>query len=277
MRERPESITLRRAMTQPWLTSELSAPHVVLDGVHVQFGDRMVFRDLSLGFPRGAISVLLGGSGSGKSTLLRLVAGLVRPTEGSVRIAGQDITRLSERELYPVRRRIGMLFQGGALLDSFDVFENVALPLREHSHLSEAEIATEVHKRLAAVGLSDVDSLLPSQLSGGMLRRVALARAIITDPEVLLCDEPFSGLDPLNVRRIERLLMTLNQRLGLTLIVASHHIASALRMGLQIVFFAPGGNAVVGSPAELRAGRDPRVTEFLNAELNEEIPTGVAS
>ena len=145
----------------------------------------------------------MGGSGAGKSTLLRLVAGLLRPNAGEIFVAEEDITRLSERELYRVRDRIGMLFQGGALLDSMSVFENVALPLREHTQLSEADIGAEVERRLQAVGLPDTGHLLPGKLSGGMNRRAALARAIVTDPEIVLCDEPFSGLDPVNVRRIE--------------------------------------------------------------------------
>jgi phospholipid/cholesterol/gamma-HCH transport system ATP-binding protein len=146
------------------------------------------------------------------------------------------------------------------------IYENVALPLREHSRLSEPEVAAEVTRRLEAVGLPDTGPLLPRQLSGGMLRRAALARAIVTDPEILLCDEPFSGLDPLNVRRIEKLLVELNERLGLTMIVTSHHLPSSLRMADQLVFLIDG-SAVTGSPEALLASDDPRVREFLEAEL----------
>ena len=186
-----------------------------------------MFRDLSCRVPRAQISVLLGGSGSGKSTFLRLVAGLQRPDRGVITIGGEQTQALDERALGRMRRQIGMLFQNGALLDSISVYDNVALPLREHTRSSEPEIAEAVHRRLSAVGLEDVDDLLPRELSGGMLRRVALARAIIMDPEILLCDEPFSGLDPPNVARIEALLTRLNRDLGLTLIVSSHHMASA--------------------------------------------------
>jgi phospholipid/cholesterol/gamma-HCH transport system ATP-binding protein len=238
---------------------------IQLEGVHLAFGDRAVYRGVDCRFPRGQISVLMGGSGAGKSTLLKLMAGLVRPDRGRVVVAGEDITRLAEHELFRVRDRIGMLFQGGALLDAMSVFDNVALPLREHSKLSEGDIAAEVERRLVAVGLPDTGSLMPRELSGGMLRRAALARAIVTDPEIVLCDEPFSGLDPLNVRRIEALLVELNQRLGLTLIVTSHHLPSALRMAHQLVFLIDG-QAVCGPPHALLASDDARVREFLEAE-----------
>ena len=238
---------------------------VRLEDVQLTLGGRSVFRRLTCGFPRGRISVLMGGSGAGKSTLLRLVAGLLRPDTGSIQVAGEEITKLSERQLYRVRDRIGMLFQGGALLDSMTVFDNVALPLREHTELSERDVAAEVTRRLAAVGLADTGKLMPRQLSGGMMRRAALARAIVMDPEILLCDEPFSGLDPLNVRRIETLLQELNARLGLTLLVTSHHLPSSLRMADQLVFLIDGG-AVPGAPQDLLRSRDERIREFLEAE-----------
>ena len=166
---------------EPWV----SVSHVILSNVRMAFGARKVFDSLSCGFPSGRISVILGGSGSGKSTILRLIGGLIRPQSGKIVVDGEDITTLSERGLYQVRRKLGMMFQGGALLDSYTVFENLALPLRErrnHPPLSEDAITTEVHHTLQAVGVHDVDALLPGQLSGGMLRRVALARAILRRP-----------------------------------------------------------------------------------------------
>jgi phospholipid/cholesterol/gamma-HCH transport system ATP-binding protein len=241
---------------------------VVLDGVDLTLRGRRVFRGLSCGFPRGRISVVLGGSGAGKSTMLRMIGGLLRPGAGSVRVAGKDVARMSERELFRIRDCIGMLFQGGALLDSMTVFENVALPLREHTKLSEGDIAQEVQRRLAAVGLDDAGPLLPGELSGGMARRAALARAIVTDPDILLCDEPFSGLDPVNVRRIEALLLELNRRLGLTMIVTSHHLASSLRMADRLVFMADG-RAISGTPDQLLRSDDPRLVEFLSAERDD--------
>jgi len=241
---------------------------VALDGVYLKRGDRQVLRGLSCGFPRGRISIVLGGSGCGKSTLMRLVGGLTRPDRGIVRVAGEDITRMSNRALFRIRERIGMLFQGGALLDSMTVFDNVALPLREHSKLSETEIRAAVSSRLDSVGLEQVEGLYPRELSGGMNRRVALARAIVTDPEIVMVDEPFSGLDPVNVRRIEALLVELNRRLGITLVVTSHHLASSLRMADRIVFMVDG-RAISGTPETLLASDDRRIVEFLEAEKDQ--------
>jgi phospholipid/cholesterol/gamma-HCH transport system ATP-binding protein len=235
------------------------------DGVHLDRGHRRVFDGLSCGFLPAQITVVLGGSGAGKTTLLRLIGGLSRPDSGSVYVADEDVTRLSERQLFRTRARIGMLFQGGALLDSMTIYENVALPLREHTKLSEPEIEAAVASRLEAVGLPDTGNLLPRELSGGMSRRAALARAIVTDPEIVLCDEPFSGLDPINVRRIESLLVDLNRRLGLTMIITSHHLASALRMADRIVFLV-GGRSISGTPDELLRSSDERVVEFLRAD-----------
>jgi phospholipid/cholesterol/gamma-HCH transport system ATP-binding protein len=254
---------------------ESGAP-VQLDHVTMAFGDRPVFRDVSCDFPAGRIAVLLGGSGSGKSTVLRLIGGLIRPRSGRVLVDGKDVARLGERELFRVRRNIGMLFQGGALLDSMTVFDNLALPLREHDRLDEARVADAVHDRLEAVGLHDVDGLLPSQLSGGMVKRVALARAIIRNPAVLLCDEPFSGLDPISTRRIETLLTELNRSRGMTTLVVSHDIDSTMRMAAQVLMLLPGGH-VSGTPDELRVSADPRVRAFLSHELQEGLDLPEAS
>jgi phospholipid/cholesterol/gamma-HCH transport system ATP-binding protein len=240
---------------------------VLLEDVHLSLGERSVFRGLDCRFPRGKISVILGGSGVGKSTLLRAIGGLVRPQRGHVWVAGEDVTRLPERELYRVRERIGMLFQYGALLDSMTVFDNVALPLREHTRLSEHDIREEVRRRLEGVGLVDTERLLPRELSGGMRRRAALARAIVSDPEIVLCDEPFSGLDPVNVRRIEKLFVSLNRHLGISLLVTSHHIPSTLRIADQIVFLVDG-EAVCGPAEALRQSADRRVARFFAAELD---------
>jgi len=244
-----------------------AAAHVELRSVRLSFGTRPVFRELSCVIPRGRITVLMGGSGSGKSTVLRMIAGLQRPDAGTIVVAGVEVQTLNERGLVAVRRHLGMLFQNGALLDSMTVFENVALPLREHTDLRESAIREAVVSRLADVGLPDVADLLPRQLSGGMLRRAALARAIIEDPEILLCDEPFSGLDPPNVERIEALLVRLNRERGLTVIVTSHHMASSLRMGDQIVLLRDGG-AVCGRPQELARSSDDRISEFLGADAD---------
>jgi len=243
------------------------AASVEFRDVAMAFGNRRVLQGLSCEFPAGGISVILGGSGSGKSTLLKLIGGLVRPQAGSIRVAGEEITGLSERRLQGVRAKLGMMFQGGALLDSMTVFDNLALPLREHGRgLGEAAIATAVHECLEAVGVRNADALLPGQLSGGMTKRVALARAILSRPRILLCDEPFSGLDPISSRRIEALLVEINRRTGMTMIVVSHHIASTMRMASRILILLPDG-AVAGTPDELRRAGDPRVVSFLDETL----------
>jgi phospholipid/cholesterol/gamma-HCH transport system ATP-binding protein len=240
---------------------------VVLRDVRIGFGERSVFGyPLSCAFPRERISVILGGSGLGKSTLLRAIAGLVQPTEGTVEVAGRDITSLSERQLYSVREKIGMLFQGGALLDSLPVFDNVAFPLREHRNLPEGEVAAAVRARLQDVGLEGVEDLLPTQLSGGMLRRAALARAIMMEPEILLCDEPLSGLDPVSARRIEALLSDLNRRRRMTVLIVSHHIRSTLRVAAHVLLLLPG-RSVAGTPHELASSSDPEVAEFFGEAL----------
>lgn len=237
--------------------------HITLDAVRMAFGERRVFDALACGFPRRRISVILGGSGSGKSTMLRLIGGLVRPQAGRIIVDGDEVTQRSERRLYTVRSKLGMMFQNGALLDSLTVFDNLAFPLREHTRSSEAEIAAAVHSRLTAVGLADVDALLPRQLSGGMMKRVALARATMMDPVILLCDEPFSGLDPISSKRIEALLIGLNRDLGITVIVVSHDISSTMRMADWVVILLQG-RAVEGTPADIRSSRDPAVANFLN-------------
>ncbi|HWE01994.1 MAG TPA: ATP-binding cassette domain-containing protein [Tepidisphaeraceae bacterium] len=257
-------------MQQPALGDLAEKPAgdvVVLDRVHMVYRDRPVFTSLSCGFVRGRISVILGGSGSGKTTILRLIGGLVRPESGAVLVDGQDISRLSALELKLMRRKLGMTFQGGSLLDSYSVFDNVALPLREQPGYGERQIADEVHAILKAVDVADADNLLPGELSGGMLRRVALARAIIRKPAVLLCDEPFSGLDPISIRRMATLLMDINRQFGITMIVVSHDIHSTMRMADHVLLLL-GGRMVEGTPAELRQSGDAEAAEFFQDGLD---------
>ena len=232
------------------------------------YGKRDVFSGLSCTFPRGKISVVLGGSGSGKSTVLRLIAGLVRPTGGRILIDAHDVASLPERELFQVRRNVGMMFQQGALLDSMSVFENVAFPLVEHSKLSRKEIADEVHRTLSAVGLGNVDKLLPGELSGGMLKRVALARALIQRPTVVLVDEAFSGLDPVSVKVIEALLVRINRQLGMTMISVSHHIRTTMRMADKVVLLL-SDEVVQGTPEEVAHHPNARVRRFFDEETDE--------
>jgi len=242
-------------------------PHVTLRHVRRTFGRRVIFDNLSCDFPRGRITVVAGGSGSGKSTLLRLIGGLIRPDAGQVLIDGRDIAGLRESDLSEVRRGLGMLFQNGALLDSLSVFTNVSFPLTEHTDLTPEQIRDAVHASLQRTGLRDVDDLLPPELSGGMRKRVALARAIVREPAVLLCDEPFSGLDPISSLRIERLLAGLSREAKLTLIVVSHDPASTLRMADHVVALLPG-RCVQGSSGNLRGDGDPRVRALLGEEID---------
>jgi phospholipid/cholesterol/gamma-HCH transport system ATP-binding protein len=240
----------------------LSQPlHIDARELHLARNGRAIFRGVSCGFPRGRISVVVAASGGGKTTLLRMLACLLRPDRGEIVVDGiQELTRMSDAEVQAYRRHVGMLFQFGALLDTISVYENVALPLREHTELSEAEIRAEVHRVFEAVGLEDVDALLPGELSGGMVKRAGLARALIEKPDILLCDEPFSGLDPPTVRRVEDLLLRVNERVGATMVITSHHSESTLRMADHLVMLLDG-TAVEGTPqALLRA--DARVAEF---------------
>lgn len=245
-------------------------PAVALTDVEMSFNGRPVLRGLTCRFPRGKISVVLGGSGAGKTTILRVIGGLVRHQKGTVEVAGEDTSHLGSREMNRIRRKLGMMFQGGALLDSLTVFDNLALPLREHTKMGEKAIADEVHKQLTAVGLANVDGLLPGQLSGGMIKRAALARAIITNPEILMCDEPFSGLDPISVKRIEALLRRINRELDITMIISSHHIPSTLRLADQVILLQQD-HLAIGTPDELRTSTDRRVAEFLNEEVDESL------
>jgi len=230
--------------------------------LHYARGGRPIFRGLSCRFRRGAISVVAAASGGGKTTLLRMIACLIRPDRGEIHVDGAgELVRMSDSDVRAYRRRVGMLFQFGALLDTLSLYDNVALPLREHSRLPEEEIRREVERVFEAVGLEGVDDLLPGELSGGMVKRAGLARALIERPDILLCDEPFSGLDPPTVRRVEDLLLRVNERVGATMIVTSHHTQSTLRIADHLVMLLEG-MGVEGPPLELVRGPDPRVAEF---------------
>lgn len=247
-----------------------AADHIVFEGASAGFGDRLILNGLDARVPRGRITAIVGGSGVGKSTLLRVVGGLVPIRAGRVLVDGTDIAPLRERGLAPVRRKLGMMFQAGALLDSLSVFDNVAFPLREHTSLSEAEIAGKVTGSLGRMGLSDGHGKLPGELSGGMRKRVALARAMITEPVILLCDEPFSGLDPITAKRIELLLLDINREVGMTIVLVSHDPGSTRRMAHHVLVLLPDGS-VQGTPEELAASADPRVANLLATEVDERV------
>ncbi|KPF69433.1 toluene ABC transporter ATP-binding protein [beta proteobacterium AAP99] len=229
-------------------------------------GGRMILRGIDLSIKQGELVAIMGGSGSGKTTLLRLIGGLVKPTTGTVRVFDQDISPLDTAGLYAIRKRMGMLFQFGALFTDLSVAENVAYPLREHTQLTERQIRDLVLLKLHAVGLRGAAELMPSQISGGMARRVALARAVALDPELILYDEPFAGLDPISLGITAQLIRTLNDALGATSIIVSHDVAETFLIADRIVLVADGQIAAHGTPAELRESTDPRVTQFINGE-----------
>jgi phospholipid/cholesterol/gamma-HCH transport system ATP-binding protein len=237
---------------------------IVYRNLHKQFGENEVLRGVSLEVLRGETLVILGGSGSGKSVLLKHTIGLMVPDRGRVMVDGMDLTGLAEEELMPVRKKVGMLFQGSALFDSMDVFDNVAYALREHTDLSEEQIASRVREKLALVELDEsVQPRLPSDLSGGMRKRVALARAIALEPEGILYDEPTTGLDPITARAINTLIRNLQRTLKVTSVVVTHDIASAFMVGDRIAFLYEGEMSFVGTIAEARRSSNARLQAFL--------------
>ena len=229
-------------------------------------GARPIFENVDIDIPRGKITAVMGPSGCGKTTLLRLIGGQLRPASGSVQVDGQEVPRLSRSALFRLRKRMGMLFQSGALLTDFTVFENVAFPLREHTGLPESMIRDLVLMKLEAVGLRGARDLFPSQLSGGMARRVALARAIALDPMMIMYDEPFTGQDPISMGVLVRLIKLLNDALGITSIVVSHDVPETLSIADYIYVLSQGQVIGQGSPQELRETDSPWVRQFLDAQ-----------
>jgi phospholipid/cholesterol/gamma-HCH transport system ATP-binding protein len=236
------------------------------------FAGRVVLDGINLDIPKGKVTTLIGGSGCGKSTLLRHLIGVLRPDSGEIWVKDQDITKFDENQLDAYRKRFGMLFQGGALLNSMSVHDNIALPLREHTRLDEKIIGVMVKMKLELVGLRDFEHLKPAQLSGGMQKRVALARAIALDPEIVFYDEPTSGLDPVVTGVIDQLIMNLSERLRITSVVVSHDIKSAFKMAHQMAVFYRGKVLAAGSPDEIRHSADPVVQQFITGSPEGPIP-----
>ncbi len=228
-------------------------------------GDRVVLKDISLSVPRGKVTALMGASGGGKTTVLRLIGGQQKATAGDVLFDAKNVAGLSQTELYAARRRMGMLFQFGALFTDLSVFDNVAFPLREHTRLPPELIRDIVLMKLDAVGLRGARDLMPSEISGGMARRVALARAIVLDPELIMYDEPFAGLDPISLGTAAQLIRQLNDTLGITSIVVSHDLEETFRIADKVIILANGGIAAQGTPDEVRHSKDPLVHQFVNA------------
>ena len=237
--------------------------------LHKSFGAQEVLKGVNLEIPKGKITFIMGRSGTGKSVLLKHIIGLMVPDRGKILVDGEDITRLSERELMRLRKRFGMLFQEGALFDSLTVGENVAFPLREHTNLSEKEIQARVEAKLAQVGLLEAIDKMPAELSGGMKKRAALARALALDPEIVLFDEPTTGLDPLMQESIARLIKEAQETHHLTCVVISHDVPVAFAIADKIAFLHEGVVIEEGSPEEIRRSQHPFVKKFIRA-----LPTG---
>ena len=242
----------------------------VIENLSKSYGSKPVLENLSFEVERGECFVILGRSGSGKSVTLRQLNGLEKPDSGRVLFDGTDITGLSERELVPVRLRVAMLFQGGALFDSMSVYENVAFPIREHTRLAESEIRQRVHEKLAAVRLQGIESRLPAVLSGGMKKRVALARSLALDPEVVLFDEPTTGLDPMTSATIANLIQAASRSYEVTSIVVTHDLALARKIADRLAFMENGRSRFLGTWAEAEASSDSLLARFLAGEEEEE-------
>ncbi|TXT39056.1 MAG: putative ABC transport system ATP-binding protein [Comamonadaceae bacterium] len=247
------------------MASNSSKSLVELNHLSFGYGDRLILDDVSLTIPRGKVTALMGASGGGKTTILRLIGGQVKAQSGQMLFDGQDVTPMSQAELYEARRRMGMLFQFGALFADLNVYENVAFPLREHTNLPEVLIRDVVLMKLNAVGLRGARDLMPSDLSGGMARRVALARAIVLDPELVMYDEPFAGLDPISLGTSARLIRELNDAMGLTSIFVSHDLEQTLAIADQVIILANGKIACQGTPDEVRHSTDPLVYQYVHA------------
>jgi phospholipid/cholesterol/gamma-HCH transport system ATP-binding protein len=240
---------------------------IEIKNLHKSFGGQKVLDGLNLTIPRHQTTVIIGGSGDGKSVLLKHMIGLLRPEQGQVLVEGRDITKMNDADLNRLRRNFGMLFQDAALFDSMTVAANVAFPLREHTPWGAETIWREVTARLAAVGLKGAENKMPSELSGGMRKRAGLARALALDPQILLVDEPTTGLDPLMTNAINHLLRETQARLGLTAVIISHDLAGAYTLAHKMVMLSAGKIVAEGSPEDIKHHPSPLVREFLEAAL----------
>jgi phospholipid/cholesterol/gamma-HCH transport system ATP-binding protein len=245
------------------------ADHIVVENVTKRFGDFLALRDVSLRVARGHIAVIIGGSGAGKTTLLKILIGLDKPTAGRVFIAGTDIVPLGDRKMNEVRKKIAMVFQYSALLDSLTVLENVAFPLREHTRLSDKEIRSRVRDKLHILGLDNTENKYPSELSGGMRKRVGLARALMLEPEIIMYDEPTSGLDPITSRMVDDLIVSTRNRFDVTSVVISHDMAGALRIADYIYLMDQGRVVAGGTPRELVSGNNELAQRFFESSAIE--------
>ena len=245
---------------------------VEVRGLRTTLGGKLIFGGIDLDIVRGKITAIMGPSGTGKTTLLRHITGQLAPDAGKIVVDGSDVPTLSRNELFDLREKIGFLFQNSALLTDFSVFENVAFPLRQHMKLPEDLVRNIVLTKLQAVGLRGAAQLMPNELSGGMARRVALARAIVRDPMLILYDEPFVGLDPIALNQVLRLIRTLNDTLGITSVLVAHEFAAVSRIADVIYLIAGGKVAASGSPADLARGDSPWTRQFFGGEADGPVP-----
>ena len=241
---------------------------VDIEDLRFSYGGRPVLEGISMKIPRGKVVAIMGGSGCGKTTLLRCIGGQLRPSGGRVRLEKHQVCEMSHKDLYRLRRKMGMLFQFGALFTDMSVFDNVAFPMREHTDMSEEMIRDLVLMKLEAVGLRGAHKLMPGELSGGMARRVALARAVALDPMLMMYDEPFAGLDPIALGVIGQLIRKLNDALGATSIMVTHDVQESLLIVDYIYFISAGRIVAEGTPDEIRASKDPFVHQFIHAEVD---------
>ena len=247
-------------------------PLVEIENVDFAYGKRPILKGISLNVPRGKVVAIMGGSGCGKTTLLRLIGGQLMASKGAVRVNGQDVGSLDREGMYQMRRKMGMLFQFGALFTDMTVFDNIAFQLREHTDLPEDMIHDLVLMKLNAVGLRGTAKLFPSELSGGMARRVALARAAVLDPTLIMYDEPFAGLDPISLAVVGQSIRKLNDALGATSIVVTHDVVESLQIVDYLYFISDGKIVGQGTPDEIRASTEPYVKQFVHAEMDGPVP-----
>jgi phospholipid/cholesterol/gamma-HCH transport system ATP-binding protein len=245
---------------------------IQINDLHFARGDRQIFQGIDLHIPRGKITTIMGSSGVGKSTLLKLIGGQLTPSQGEVIFDGENIHRLSRSKLYEARKKMGMLFQSGALFTNLSVFDNIAFPLREHTRLKESMIRDIVLMKLQAVGLRGARNLWPSELSGGMARRVALARAIVLDPDVIMYDEPFTGQDPVTMGVLMKLIKMLNDSLGITSVLVSHDVQEAASISDHIYLLSAGKVMVQGKPEQLMNTDEPEVKQFMHGLPDGPVP-----